>query len=285
LTRSWSTPWSPRSSTGGRASSAPWLTQAALKEKIKLYLYSKDAKEQLFGPVDAFLRRVSEDLQKHTSPICRKYRVPDHSLEIRSRLAASDLSVLEKLDTRDVMSGSTLTGAAVFAESIISVLIGLMCGGGGVVLITEGPVGIAIGIISSLLLFAVAHVLGKDVVDQKIREADLPLFVRRLALARPLPKLEMPGLSLPNPFRQSGEEGKEKAKLRLLPKLKPSEDRAIPARRMRAIRNRVRAGYDRALSEGDGQELVKLNDRLCREITEQIEHRLRELSEQVEIPL
>ena len=261
-------------------------TETALQEKIKLYLYSKDAKEQLFGPVDAFVRRVSEDLQKHTSPICRKYRVPDHSLEIRSRLAASDLSVLEKLDTRDVMSGSTLTSAAVFAESIISVLVGLMCGGSGVVLITEGPLGIAIGIISSLLLFAVAHVLGKDAVDQKIREADLPLFVRRLALARPLPKLEMPGISLGNPLKPAGDgEKKERPKLQLLPKLRHADDGAIPARRLRAIRSRVRAGYDRALSEGESQELVQLNDRLCREITEQIEQRLRELSEQVEIPL
>ena len=261
-------------------------TEAALKEKIKLYLYSKDAKEQLFGPVDAFLRRVSEDLQKHTSPICRKYRVPDHSLAIRSRLAASDLSVLEKLDTRDVMSGSTLTGAAVFAESIISVLIGLMCGGSGVVLITEGPVGIAIGIISSLLLFGVAHALGRDAVDQKIREADLPLFVRRLALSKPLPKLEMPGISLPNPLKRGADgEKPEGARLQLLPKFRRTEDGAIPARRMRAIRSRVRAGYERALSESDGQALSELNDRLCREVTEQIEQRLRELSEQVEIPL
>lgn len=261
-------------------------TETALQEKIKLYLYSKDAKEQLLGPVDAFLRRVSGDLQKYTSPICRKYRVPDHSLEISSRLAASDLSVLEKLDTRDVMSGSTLTGAAVFAESIVSVLIGLMCGGSGVVLIAEGPVGIAIGIISSLLLFGVAHALGKEAVDQKIREADLPLFVRRIALAKPLPKLELPGISLPNPLKrgEEGEKGKG-IKLRLLPKLKPSEDSAIPSRRLRAIRSRVRAGYDRALNDSDGQALAELNNRLCREITEQIEHRLRELSEQVEIPL
>ena len=80
-------------------------TEAALKEKIKLYLYSKDAKEQLFGPVDAFLRRVSEDLQKHISPICRKYRVPDHSLEISSRLAASDLSVLEMVADYNTVPG------------------------------------------------------------------------------------------------------------------------------------------------------------------------------------
>ena len=140
--------------------------------------------------------------------------------------------------------------------------------------------------VSSLLLFAVAHVLGKDAVDQKIREADLPLFVRRLALSKPLPKLEMPGLSLPNPLkrREAGEKP-EGAKLRLLPKFKRTEDSAIPARRLRAIRSRVRSGYERALSESDGQALSEHNDRLCREVTEQIEQRLRELSEQVEIPL
>ena len=119
-------------------------------------------------------------------------------------------------------------------------------------------------------------------IDENMRE----LFVRRLALAKPLPKLEMPGISLPNPLKKSGgEEKTEGARLHLLPKWKSSEDSAIPARRMRAIRARVRAGYERALSESDGQALAALNDRFCREITEQIEQRLRELSEQVEIPL
>ena len=181
------------------------------------------------------------------------------------------------------------TRILVFAESIISVLVGLMCGGSGVVLITEGPVGIAIGIVSSLLLFAVAHVLGKDAMDQKIREADLPLFVRRLALARPLPKLEAPGISLPNPLKWlkdgEAEAPAKAAKFRLLPRLSRNGNEAIPERRLRAIRAKVRAGYDRALSNGESEELSRLNDRLCREITEQIEQRLRELAEQVEIPL
>ena len=263
-------------------------TETALQEKIKLYLYSKDAKEQLYTPVNEFVRQVADELQIHTSEICRTYHVPDHALEISSHLAASDLSVLEKLETRDVLSGSSLTGAAVFAESIISVLVGLMCGGSGVVLITEGPVGIAIGIISSLLLFAVAHVLGKDAMDQKIREADLPLFVRRLALAKPLPKLEAPGINLPNPLKwlKDGESEEAPApKFRLLPRLSRAGDEEIPERRLRAIRSKVRAGYDRALNDGESEELSRLNDRLCREVTDQIEHRLRELSEQVEIPL
>ena len=263
-------------------------TETALQEKIKLYLYSKDAKEQLYTPVNEFVRQVADELQIHTSEICRTYHVPDHALEISSHLAASDLSVLEKLETRDVLSGSSLTGAAVFAESIISVLVGLMCGGSGVVLITEGPVGIAIGIISSQLLFAVAHVLGKDAMDQKIREADLPLFVRRLALAKPLPKLEAPGINLPNPLKwlKDGEGEEAPApKFRLLPRLSRAGDEAIPERRLRAIRSKVRAGYDRALNDGESEELSRLNDRLCREVTDQIEHRLRELSEQVEIPL
>ena len=267
-------------------------TEEVLQEKIKLYLYSQDAKEQLYAPVDDFLREVADELRVHTSEICRTYHVPDHALEISSNLSASDLSILEKLEAREVLSGSSLTGAAVFVESIISVLVGLFCGGGGIVLIAEGPAGIVIGTVSSLLLFAVAHALGKDTVDQKLREADLPLFVRRLALSKPLPKLEGPGISLPKPFKKlrgdgedEDEETGEKPKVHLLPHLSRSGDGEIPERRLRTIRNKVRAGYDRMLSDEDNEELQRLNARLCREITEQIELRLRELSEQVEIPL
>ena len=256
-------------------------TEDALREHIKIYLHSDQARQLLYGPVTDWMRRVSEDLEAYTSPICRRWHVPDHSLNISSRLAASDLHILEKVDAKSVFAGDTLAGAAFFVESVISVIVGLLCGGSGMALIAEGPVGIAIGVISSLLLFTVGRLLGKDALDQKIAQMNLPLFIRRAALSEVLPKLESPKLEL------LGEKDGEarKPRLQLLPRLRWPEAGDIPARRMRVIRRKVKAGYEELLGSENDEAVQALNERMCREITEQIEARLKELAEQVEIPL
>lgn len=263
-------------------------TEEALRESIKVYLHSEEARQLLYGPVSDWMGRVSEDLEAYTSPICRRWHVPDHSLKISSRLAASDLHILEKVDARSVFAGDTLAGAAFFVESVISVIVGLLCGGSGMALIAEGPVGIAIGIISSLLLFAVGRLLGKDAVDEKIMNMNLPLFLRRAALAEILPKIEAPKLQLPDLLKKAENKGEKKdegLKLRLLPRLRWPEAGDIPARRMRVIRRKVKSGYEELLASENDESVKALNTRMCREITEQIEARLKELAEQVEIPL
>ena len=54
---------------------------------------------------------------------------------------------------------------------------------------------------------------------------------------------------------------------------------------MRVIRRKVKAGYEELLGNENDEAVQALNERMCREITEQIETRLKELAEQVEIPL
>ena len=111
--------------------------EEALRESIKVYLHSEEARQLLYGPVSDWMGRVSEDLEAYTSPICRRWHVPDHSLKISSQLSASDLHILEKVDARSVFAGDTLAGAAFFVESVISVIVGLLCGGSGMALIAE----------------------------------------------------------------------------------------------------------------------------------------------------
>jgi hypothetical protein len=130
-----------------------------LQDRIRVYLYSTEAKALMLEPVSDWLRKVSEQVDRHTSAICRKYHVPDRSLGLSSQLTANDLQyILGRIDTSDMFPGQTFTGAAVFVESILSILIGMLCGGSGVVLLVEGPLGIVAGVITSAVLFIVAHV-------------------------------------------------------------------------------------------------------------------------------
>ena len=267
------------------------LSEAAeiLREKIRVYLYSEEAKGLLFHPVEDWMRGVSEELEKHTSPICRRYRVPDRSLDLSSAFAASDLSLLEQIQTKEIFAGDTLTGAAVLVDSIISVIVALLCGGSGVALVAEGPAGLAVGLLLSMVVLIAGHLMGKKAMDEKLMEASLPLFVRRLTLTRLLPELEAREIRLPllGKLRslKSGEGSGEGLKLHLLPRLKRPSDTDIPERRMRLIRRQVGANYEKLLSDSDNAELRALNARMSREISEQIEQRLKTLAEQVEIPL
>ena len=333
--------------------------ETALQEQIRLYLHSEEARGYLYRPVTEWLRQVEKPLRASTAEICRKYHVPDHALEISSHFSASDLRILEKIETHDVLDGQGVAGAAIFVESVISILAGLLCGGGGTALIAEGPVGIAAGIVLAAVLLTVGTVLGKKTLDQKLMDADLPLLVRRLALSKSLPRLEAPGMPLLHPvqaLRQSftslpgqgsGQEarrgaeegggsspaygggsasahdgenspvygrgsdsaydsgsapaygggntsaldsgsarnGGARVRLHLLPQLSWPDENDIPERRLRAIRSKVQAGYDRLFEGGESAELQALNERICAEISEQIEQRLLELAKRVEIPL
>ena len=268
----------------------------ALQDKVRTFLYSEKAKDLLYKIVEDWLYLVSADLEKITSPICRRYHVPDHSLKITSAIAASDFHVLEQLKAEDIFAGDALRGAAVLVEAIVSVLVALLCGGSGVALIAEGPVGLATGFIASILLLAVGHIMGKKAIDQTLMDANLPLFVRRAALSKPLPKLERTEISIPNPVkllqnreRADGDGENRKAQdrlgIHLLPRLVPVDDKAIAAGRMRRIRNKVYSSYTKLMEDENSEEVKALNETMCSEISHQIDKCLKALAEQVEIPL
>ena len=271
--------------------------EAALQERIKIYLYSEDAKACLYKPVTDWLLRISEELEPYTSEICRKYHVPDRSLEISSALSASDFHLLEKLEAKDVLDGDSLTWTAVFVESIISLLIAMLCGGSGVVLVSEGPVGILIGFLVSFVVLLASHAMGKKAIDEKIRNANLPLSIRKMALSNVLPRIEGPKLGLSGALKgglgkllSSEEQGSDasdsgsSAKGHLLPRISWS-DEGISERRMQTIRSKILSNYEKLLNSADSVELNALNARMSHDISHQIETRLKELSEQVEIPL
>ena len=275
--------------------------ESALQERIKLYLYSEEAKACLYQPVSNWLLKISDELEPYTSQICRKYHVPDRSLEISSALSASDFHLLEKLEAKDVLSADSLTWTAVFVESIISILIAMLCGGSGVVLISEGPVGMLIGFIISFLILLVSHAMGKKAIDEKLMNSQIPLAIRGMALSGSSLHIEGPSLGLSKLFKDnkltrtlsdadskspvvSSEEKKSK-KPHLLPHISINREEEISERRMQSIRSRIMTNYEKLITSADNEDLISLNNRMSRDISGQIEARLKELAEQVEIPL
>ena len=80
------------------------------------------------------------------------------------------------------------------------------------------------------------------------------------------------------------EKSGEGSRTHILPRIRLSDGSGISPRRMQEIRSRIKTSCETMLS-GDNGELAALNERMSREISVQIEQRLKELAEQVEIPL
>ena len=142
-----------------------------LKESVADWLHSEQARELLAGPVRKWLKPVSYDLEEYTVPICVRHQVPYRALSLSSYLSLSEVDI--HLDARSVFAVGETT---FLIDTIITLVVGLLCGGGGIALIANGLPGIAAGaVISIMVLF-----LGKEKMQSVLLHADIPAPVRRL---------------------------------------------------------------------------------------------------------
>ena len=149
------------------------LTDAdeALQKDLEGWLRTEGAQKRLVAPIAAWLRPVAEDLEEHTVPICVRHHVPYQALSLRSGLSAEDLDI--RLEAKSLFPVGEITW---LIDSIVSLLVGLLCGGSGLALISSGPVGIVAGAGASLLLL----LLGKERMEQALLAANMPKPMRKL---------------------------------------------------------------------------------------------------------
>ena len=142
-----------------------------LQKEIEAWLHTEDARKLLAKPVSTWLKPVAYDLEEYTLPICARHNVPYRALSLTSYLALSDIDI--HLDTKNVFAVKETTW---MIDTIVSILVGLLCGGSGIVLIAEGLPGIIAGAVISLLVLF----LGKDRMQDALLQANVPVPVRKL---------------------------------------------------------------------------------------------------------
>ena len=146
-------------------------TETAMQQAIVTYLRTDEARELLRRPVTAWLRPIADELEEHTVPICVRHHVPYTALSLNAYLKLSDLDI--RVDARNVFAVEEITWTI---DSVISLMVGLLCGGSGVAFISGGPTGILAGMTISILVLA----LGKNKMEKALLKADLPNVVRKL---------------------------------------------------------------------------------------------------------
>ena len=146
-------------------------TDEEMQKGIADWLRSEEAKEILTGIISSWLKPVADALEEYTVPICVKHHIPYKALSLSSYLEVSDIDI--RLEARNLFAVEEFTW---LIDSIISVIVGIMCGTGEVTLLSGGPVGILAGALLSLFLL----ILGKKPMEKVFLKTDIPAPVRKL---------------------------------------------------------------------------------------------------------
>lgn len=104
-------------------------------------------------------------------PICVNHGIPYRAMSLNSYFSLSDVDI--RIDAKDVLAVEGLTW---LINTIISVLVGLLCGGGGIAILSSGISGIVAGTILSLLIL----LLGKQKMQSLFMNMDIPGPMRRI---------------------------------------------------------------------------------------------------------
>ncbi len=142
-----------------------------LEQEIDAYLHSDEGRSLLAKTVAAWLKNVALSLEEHTMPICVRHNVPYSALSLNSYLSLTDIDI--RVETKDLFAVEEMTW---LIDAIVSVVVGLLCGGSGVALIASGIQGIVIGFIISALVLA----LGKEQMQGAFLKMNIPKPMRKL---------------------------------------------------------------------------------------------------------
>ena len=144
---------------------------AILEKEIDAYLHAEEGRELLAGTVASWLKKVSAGLEEFTMPICIRHQVPFTALNLTSYLSLSDIDI--RVDAANLFAIKEITW---LIDAIVSVIVGLLCGGGGLALIAAGVQGILIGFVVSALVLA----LGRRQMQDAFLRMNLPKPMRKL---------------------------------------------------------------------------------------------------------
>ena len=142
-----------------------------MEREIDAWLHSPQAAELLIKPITAWLRPVAYRLEEHTMPICVRHNVPYRALSFSSYLSLAEIDV--HVNARDVFAVNELTW---MVNAIISILVGLLCGGSGIALLSSGISGIVAGAMITLLVLF----LGREKMESAFMKLDIPVVMRKL---------------------------------------------------------------------------------------------------------
>jgi hypothetical protein len=133
--------------------------------------------EEALAPViHKWLEGMTPKLQAMVDPICDRYEVPRKEMQLNLTASGSGQVAFTAKELMRFPFIGTILGL------IVSVIIGLLCGGGGLALIASGP----LGFLAGAVIGAIVSLFGWSFLSDALLKADVPLLMRRLGSEKQL---------------------------------------------------------------------------------------------------
>ncbi len=143
----------------------------AMKQRMSTVLCSPMTEKALSPAINGWVEKLTPVLQNMVDPICDRYEVPRKEMALD--LIANGGNKVECFTAKEMLNFSfvgTMLGI------IVSVIVGLLCGGGGLALIATGP----LGFIAGVAIGAIVSLFGWNKLSDQLMRANLPMMVRRM---------------------------------------------------------------------------------------------------------
>lgn len=134
------------------------------------FFEGEDARALLAPILALWLKDFMPKIEALTDPICDRYHLPRTALRLSAEFQLSQGGV--KMETGSLVTFESLHVAI---DLMMTAIFATLMGGGGVALISTGPIGLVIGAVIGLIV----GVLGARVAERAIKNAVVPVPLRR----------------------------------------------------------------------------------------------------------
>lgn len=142
----------------------------AMQKRMAEVLSSPMTEEALAPVIHKWLEGLTPKLQAMVDPICDRYEVPRKEMQLNLTASGSGPVAFTAKELMRFPFIGTILGL------IISVIVGLLCGGGGLALIASGP----LGFLAGAVIGAIVSLFGWNFLSDALLKANVPLLMRRL---------------------------------------------------------------------------------------------------------
>ena len=146
-------------------------TEQEMEKEIAAWVRGDEARELLLKVVKKWMKGVADEIEEYTVPICIRHHIPYTALSLNSYLSLSELEL--RIEAKNLFAVEEFT---LMIDSVLTIIVGLLCGGSGITLIASGPAGVVAGILLSLAVLF----LGKGKMEEAFMKVNIPVPMRKL---------------------------------------------------------------------------------------------------------
>ncbi len=143
-----------------------------LADSISRAFESDQVRERMREPLRAWMQGLMNELENELTSLCMRCGVPPEQMSLSGAQLRTGVGNL-KLSMGSAMGMDALSG---LLGVVLAVVGASICGGGGIALVSSGPVGIVTGVVAGVLL----ALLGKPGLERALRTARLPVLMRQI---------------------------------------------------------------------------------------------------------